>query len=316
MDIRPYRDSDAEAVAELLRQTLPAFIITAAGVRHWLKTTPPEGHLQMWVAEEGRLLGVAESFLIYESSRQGGAGVGVWVLEGARRRGIGSELFAIAEGHVRAHGAKQLICHTDERPEGERFLLARGFEEGHKERISRVDPRAVDTSSLPDLIARSEEQGYRLVRLSEVRERPYELFKCFTEAGADVPGDFPWDKVEYDNWRRSDLEYPDLSDEGSFVVLNTLDGEEPVSLAWLQVDPESKRAGNSFTGTVRAHRRRGLGRLVKLATLEWAAGEGYQEIVTGNDSTNADMLALNDHLGYRPLYYWRAFLRDLPQSSD
>lgn len=309
MDIRPYRDSDAEAVADVLRQVLPAFIITAAGVRHWFATTPPEGRLQMWVAEdEGRIVGVAESFLIYESSRKGGGGVGVWVLEESRRQGIGAELFALAEERARADGATQLICHADEQPEGERFLLSRGFKEGHKERISRVDPRDVDTSALPDLTGRAEEQGYRLVRLGEVRDRPYELFKCFTEAGADVPGDFPWDTVEYDNWRRADLEYPDLTDEGSFVVLA---GEQPVSLAWLQVDPVSRRAGNSFTGTVRAHRRRGLGRLVKLATLEWAAGEGYHQIVTGNDSTNADMLTLNDHLGYRPLYYWRSFLRDL-----
>jgi hypothetical protein len=46
------------------------------------------------------------------------------------------------------------------------------------------------------------------------------------------------------------------------------------------------------------------------------ASEGYSEIVTDNDGTNTGMLALNDELGYKPLYWWRSFLRELTLPSD
>src|SRR5262249_12818142 len=86
--------------------------------------------------------------------------------------------------------------------------------------------------------------------------------------------------------------------DGSFVVLA---GEEPVSLAWLVVDRAQGLAGNQMTGTLREHRHRGLARLAKLATIRWAVASGIRRIGTGNDSTNRDMLALNEHLGYQPL---------------
>ena len=54
-----------------------------------------------------------------------------------------------------------------------------------------------------------------------------------------------------------------------------------------------------MTGTAPEFRHRGLARLAKEATIGWAA-EADRTIVTSNDTTNADMLALNEHLGYRP----------------
>ena len=54
-----------------------------------------------------------------------------------------------------------------------------------------------------------------------------------------------------------------------------------------------------MTGTAPDFRRRGLARLAKEATIRWAAEAGIRTIVTSNDTTNADMLALNEHLGYR-----------------
>lgn len=55
-----------------------------------------------------------------------------------------------------------------------------------------------------------------------------------------------------------------------------------------------------MTGTAPAFRRRGLARLAKEATIRWAAETGIQTILTSNDTTNADMLSLNEHLGYQP----------------
>ena len=94
--------------------------------------------------------------------------------------------------------------------------------------------------------------------------------------------------------------------DGSVVVLA---GDEPVALAWLYVDRKRGLAGNAMTGTLREHRHRGLARLAKLATMRWAVGHGIRRIATGNDSTNRDMLALNQHLGYLPLPDFEVFAR-------
>ena len=54
---------------------------------------------------------------------------------------------------------------------------------------------------------------------------------------------------------------------------------------------------------------------MKSATIRWAHQQGFREIVTSNDSTNAAVLALNDDLGYRPLYYEREFTQILPVAA-
>lgn len=310
MVIRPYEPADASGVRDILRETQPAFLFTEPGVRHWIDAQPRRARLLVLVAEDrGRLIGSTDAFLVCDSSVEGGSRIWVGVREEARNRGVGSQLYEQAEAHLSNAGAERLTALTDERPDGERFLKKRGFTEGRKERASALDPASADTSGFDELRARVARDSYDLVSLAEALDKPYELYECFAEAGADAPSDEPWDRARYDEWRRESLERPDLTLEGSFVVVHE---GKPVSLSWLEIDPETRRAANSFTGTMRAHRRRGLARLVKSATIMWAHEHGFREIVTSNDSTNAAVLALNDDLGYRPLYNEREFTRILP----
>ena len=55
-----------------------------------------------------------------------------------------------------------------------------------------------------------------------------------------------------------------------------------------------------MTGTLPELRGRGLGRQVKLASINWAAENGVTQMFTTNDETNAPMLAINRRLGYQP----------------
>jgi GNAT superfamily N-acetyltransferase len=84
-----------------------------------------------------------------------------------------------------------------------------------------------------------------------------------------------------------------------------------VAIAMLIVDVEGRRAVNGFTGTLPAFRGRGLARLAKLASIAWAKEHGITSIATGNDATNAPMLAINISLGYRPDAVWLAYAKDL-----
>jgi RimJ/RimL family protein N-acetyltransferase len=78
-----------------------------------------------------------------------------------------------------------------------------------------------------------------------------------------------------------------------------------VSLSWLLVDHERRRAENEWTATLPELRGRGLARLAKSATIRWAADRGLTEILTGNDPDNVPMRELNRRLGYVELFVRR-----------
>jgi GNAT superfamily N-acetyltransferase len=88
-------------------------------------------------------------------------------------------------------------------------------------------------------------------------------------------------------------------------------GEQPVALAFLEVDEPARVAANEMTGTLPEFRRRGLARLVKLATIRWAAEHGIEAVQTGNSHENPGILALNIDLGYRPVLTETHFVRTL-----
>jgi GNAT superfamily N-acetyltransferase len=88
-----------------------------------------------------------------------------------------------------------------------------------------------------------------------------------------------------------------VDDDCSLVAY--VDGEL-AGLTMLRVDRPSGRAHNNITGVRRAHRGRGLARLLKSHSLHRAAGLGVAVAATENDETNAPMLAVNTGLGYRP----------------
>lgn len=180
---------------------------------------------------------------------------------------------------------------------GQRFAEARGYVRTRAERCSTLDPRTADTSSLESLESEKRAEGFRLVGLGEVRERPHDLYVLVATCEADVPSDDPATSIPYEDWLREGYAYPDLDDDASFVVL-AVGGM--VALSLLYADRASGVAQNEMTGTLPGFRRRGLARLAKLASIRAAADLGIREIWTANDLENAGMLALNEELGYEP----------------
>jgi RimJ/RimL family protein N-acetyltransferase len=96
--------------------------------------------------------------------------------------------------------------------------------------------------------------------------------------------------------------------DGSRVVVGP--GDRLVAWALIGSDGEG-RAVNSFTGTHPDFRGRGLARLAKLAVAAWARDEGLRVIFTGNDDSNAPMLAINERMGYEPVAELRYLVRTL-----
>jgi GNAT superfamily N-acetyltransferase len=299
--IRPLRRDDADAVARLRLTVNPHHIETAETV--WYHATRAIEHERRrdWVVEAGgEVAGCAHAGFKWSVPTPGKGRFWIGVLPEHRGRGIGGELYVAAERYLKGEGAWQLRSWVDNDPAGDRFLASRGFERAGADRVSEVDPREVGLlGELPRLEAQRAAEGFRLAPLDEVRDRVQELFEVCAAGERDMPGDEPETAIDLDSWRREEFDAPTLSGDGSFVALH---GERPVALAFLTVDPARRLAYNQMTATLPEYRRRGLALLVKLAAARWTATTGIERLLTENDVENAGMLAINDRLGYRPLY--------------
>jgi GNAT superfamily N-acetyltransferase len=288
--IREFADADAEGAAALLAEHTP-WLWTAAGMRHRLAALPERAHRGSWVAEsEGEIVGWGQAEFDWVAERDDIGTVWVSVAPAARGGGLGSELFERGAAQMVERGAREL--RTWSFPEGDSFVEQRGFRRARVERLSAVDPRTVDTSALDDV-----PDGVALVTLGSLLDRLPEVHALFAEASADMPADHAESNLPYDEWLRETIGNPELSRDGSAVVLAD---DRPAALSWVAVDELHGFAQQELTGTARSHRRRGLARIAKLAVLRWCAERDIARVSTGNDSTNVGMLTLNDQLGFRP----------------
>ena len=290
--VRDYRTGDARGVAALLRANRPPelYVMTAAGIEYRIERLPARAAQRVWVAEEGgSLVGWARALLRWAAAETGIGRLEVEVARAARRRGVGGELLTRAEEHLRAQGVRRIECAVPGDEEGLGFARRRGYGATRRELFSWLEPRRVDVP-VP--------QGVLLSSLRGLGDRLEDAWLLEAEAIEDVPADETITQVPFDEWIEETVEHPDLDHDGSVYALV---GDRLAAYVLVSVDRERRVAWNEMTGTAPEFRRRGLARLVKLASIRWAAGAGIRSFSTGNDLENAAMLALNRELGYRPL---------------
>jgi RimJ/RimL family protein N-acetyltransferase/GNAT superfamily N-acetyltransferase len=302
--IRTLEERDYAAVADLLRTLQPDAIHTEASVRHTIVTANPRAQLRDWVTEEGgAIVAYATSFAVWWRAGDD-ARAWIGVRPKARGRGLGTELAGTVSEHVRELAPARLVTTTVDEDDGG-FASARGFAVDRLDRVSVVDPRSVDLSEFAERRRAAEAAGYRLVTPRDVDLRA--LYEAELEIANDMPGASP-SVLTFEEWLHDATDHPTVSWDGSAIVVRE---GAAVALSWLSVDAVNRRGRNEVTGTVRAHRCRGLAMLAKLATIAWARENGIEEIVTDNAEENVGMLAINERLGYRPLLVRRRWVKAL-----
>jgi RimJ/RimL family protein N-acetyltransferase len=303
--IRTLQHDDIPQLARLWRELRPDAMHSERGLRHLVESFPERARAAHWVADED---GVVAWGFAHRRWWRAGSNAYVWigVLAEARGRALGRELWELAQRHVAGLGVERINADAIGDAAGSRFLERRGFVRVRTVVISAVDPRSADLRELEARLARAEADGYRLLSYSDA-DLPA-LYRLDMEASDDSPGEDAPHELTFEEWRRDLLEQPDLTHEGSVVVML---GDEPVGYCALSIDRESRRGRNEGTGTARAHRGRGLATLAKLAQLCWAAEQGIERIITDNDEQNAPMLAINRRLGYRPFVERHGYVKEL-----
>lgn len=296
--IRDVEEADLPAVADLWRRTHPHLVMmTAAGIAHRLRTTPPHalGVYRVAVDADDRVVGTTRALLGTETAEPGQGFLSVVVDPAVRRRGIGARLLAGSVEHLLSVGAVVLHSRTGDAEQSVAFGRRHGFEVTRLELFQRCDLAV----PLPD--APAPPDGVRLVPLDGLDPRA--VWAADAEATLDIPGDVVADAMAFEGWTGSVWGNPELDRTLSTAAVD--DSGTVLSLTLVEADPTALASGRAavwsgMTGTVRAARGRGLATAVKTTALRAAARAGYTEAWTGNDESNAAMRAVNARLGYRP----------------
>jgi GNAT superfamily N-acetyltransferase len=304
--IRELRGEDLPALTRVWRELRPDAVHSEQGLRHLVESFPPRAQAAHWVAEDGG--GVVAWCFAHRRWRRAYANGYVWVgvLPQARRRGLGTALWELADEHLSAIGVSRINADAAGDADGERFLRRRGFELWRTVVVSAVDPRSIDPGALAERQAAAASRGHRLVPFAEADPRA--LYRLALETSDDEPGEETAYQLTFEEWERELLRFPDLALEGSFAVV--ADGET-VAYSALSADRDTGRGRNEGTGTAPAYRGRGLASLAKLAQLRWAAEHGVVRVITDNDERNAAMLAINRRLGFEPFVEQLGFVKEL-----
>ena len=288
--LRGFRSSDLAELAALLQPAIPVHLLTPAGVGHFIAVETAEMAASFTVAtSEDRIVGWSEALLFPDGS----GWLLVVVAPEHRRRGIGTALVESAWPFFSEAGVGSVSTFAIDGSPGEPFVERLGFTRDDPEVWLSVDPREVGAGSATD----GDRSGMRLVSLGEVWDRAPEIYDLYLyfhserSPEADVRAEHP-----YDTWVAQRLRHPNLEPRGSFVALSPDD--VIVSMSWLHTDPGSRLAETDKTITHPEWRGRGLARATKIASLEWAAGAGFEKVMTSN-KPGSPAHHLNESLGYR-----------------
>jgi GNAT superfamily N-acetyltransferase len=285
--VREGGSEDFGSATDLLNRVWPHRVGSERGLRHAAASAPAKAHRRYWAAHDaGKLVGWATAGIEYQSSERPGF-LQASVAPESRNAGLGTGLLERCEAHLAGLGVATVLSFTTPEEASRIFATAHEFRHTNTNRISGVDPRAIEPPSVPP--------GVDLRPLAELD--PRKVYEVDAEAMSDVPGEISMDDVSFEQWLEDYWHHPDTDLDASVAAV--IDGR-PVAFSHLRIAPGG-RAITDMTGTLREYRGRGLALLVKRASLVNAAGRGVQLVSTENDETNAPMLRVNEKLGYQPV---------------
>ncbi|MFF9067669.1 GNAT family N-acetyltransferase [Streptomyces sp. NPDC014891] len=290
--VRDVRAEDAEGFARVRRAALPFMLATAEQLRFDWTHAHPDGHERplVAVAEDGGIIGTAQVRIAHDAPEPGIGSVNVYMDPAHAGRGGGSLLLRAAEEHLAEHGARTLYSWVVDAPENLAWAERRGYAPSRSAYFLRLDLTAAE---LPPLQAPP--AGVELLTAEDFSADPRPLFELDALTTADEPGDVGAELDDYAHWLATTWEHP-LFDRALTTV--AVVDDVPAAFTAAQTDGLG-RYNTGMTGTAPAYRGRGLAKLVKNTSLHRARAAGRTEALTGNDTGNAPMLAINEWFGYQ-----------------
>ncbi|MGW0735754.1 GNAT family N-acetyltransferase [Streptomyces sp. NPDC002851] len=297
--VRDFRPEDAEGTAEVLRASVPPLVVVPEEIGWEVEYAHPAARYRILVAEEraegtggdvgGRIVARGQVGLAHDSPKPGQAYANLYVHPERRGHGIGSLVLRAAEEHLAGAGATAVHSWVLDETANRAFAERHGYRPGRSAHFLRLDLAHGTLPPPPEPPADVE-----LRTAADFAADPRPLFDLDAAVTADEPSDIGADLDDYEDWLRTTWHRPSLDRELSVVAV--VDGV-PVAFTAARTDGRG-RYTSGMTGTVRAHRGRGLAKLVKTHSLHRARAAGCTEAFTGNDAGNGPMLAINRWFGY------------------
>ncbi|WP_018349069.1 GNAT family N-acetyltransferase [Longispora albida] len=286
--IRPAVLDDVEQWVTIRQAIQPYMCASVEAQKSWFVAASPKARTRRIVAvrEDGRILGFATGGLNATVSEPVGE-LSLNVHPEFRGQGVGSALYAEIEEYVLSMAPLRMRGWSTDEPEALDWVRRRGYEPKSSDRWSRVDPR-----NLPPVPPAPE--GVELIALRELGPEAAHAFD--TAAFADEPGDVPYEGMPYEDFLARVWNSPDMQLDISLVAMA---GGRAVAATFVEANLAAGKAMASGTATLPEYRGRGLSKYLKSVSLRKAAEAGVTAAYTGNDYTNAPMLAINDWLGYQ-----------------
>ena len=301
--IRPATPADFAAVNALNNLVNPEQVSALASFEARERARRPDLTFGRLLAERaGEVLGVALYAQHEWTTGEGRLLVNVSVHPERQGEGIGRALYASLLEAVAPHRPQRLLTQTiADRPRALRFLAERGWQEVARERPSALTLAGADLSGLDPALARLEAQGYRVATFAELLETDPQAEAKFYTLDLDADRDVPMPEGETmrppppERYWHTVRSNPHHDPALWFVAVQ---GGGYAALSQLNHSDLPGVLKTDFTGTGRAHRRRGLALALKLRALQAARELGAREVRTVNDARNRPMLALNERLGF------------------
>ncbi len=222
----------------------------------------------------------------------------VLVVPGMRRQGAGAALTQQCLALAQELGATSLTTWTNGRmPEFEAFASRRGFHAVQRFVTMTLQVSEADDALLARLVARASGEGVRLFSFAETgntpeaRRRLYELNRRLAPLLPGNGDEFP----TFSEYEREILDAEWFRAEGQLIAATA---DRWIGLVGLGFYEDGQALQHEFTAVDPAMQGRGVAQALKSWSVQKAKEWGVRVVRTGNDASNAPIIAVNRRLGY------------------
>ena len=308
--IRPVKAEDYEKIAPLWNSVYENDKSTAEELAYMDNAYEPPYLFKRFVFDQGDELVGMTSYEQYEGQYHPQKfAINVLVRADKRAQGIGRELYDFLLEQLKPFDPISFSAALREDDEAaNHFAQTRGFVETKRDWESVLDMATFDAAKHTKPLS---DPDIRLTSYADwgvTPERDELFYEFVSRVRLDIPTSEPFTDLSYEQFRKFVIDAPDHFAEGVFFALVA---DKPVGMTDFMRSESTSDLSTGLTAVAREYRGKGLATALKVKALEFAQTYGAKKVFTDNDTTNVEMLAINEKLGFERLPAWISLQKTL-----